>query len=110
MLRRGAELLGRQLLHQGIIEWSHRPIKGWYGKAWFSNQSGVGPIKINVLLNSPDFSEVTLLYLLWHEYLHLYLMAGHTDEFRRLEHLWPEHVICDREMDSLNEKFGVQYW
>ena len=110
MLRYGSELVGRPLPHYGPIEWSRRPIKGWYGKAWHGNQPGIGPIKINMLLDSPDFSQATLLYLLWHEYLHLYLLVGHTEEFRRLERLWPAYAACDREMDALNEKFGVQYW
>jgi superfamily II DNA or RNA helicase len=109
-LRRGSELIGPLLHHQGSIEWSRRPIKGWYGKAWYGDQSGVGTIKINVLLDSADFSEAALLYLLWHEYLHLYLMDGHTEEFRRLEDLWPGHSTCKRRMDALNEEFGVQYW
>lgn len=110
MLRRGSELLHQPLAHDGTVEWSRRWIKGWYGKAWIGSQPGVGSIRVNVLLDSPDFSRETLLYLLWHEYLHLHLMAGHTPEFRRLEHLWPEHAACDRELDALNEKFGVQYW
>ncbi len=109
-LRQGSELIGQPLRHQGSIEWSRRPIKGWYGKAWYQNQPGVGPIKINMLLDSADFSEAALLYLLWHEYLHLYLMAGHTEEFRRLERFWPDHTTCNRELDALNENFGVQYW
>lgn len=50
-------------------------------------------------------------YLLWHEYLHLHLMRrDHQGEFKTLEHSWPDHVACDGEMDSLNQKFGVQYW
>ena len=110
MLDHASKLIVGPLPHQGPLEWPRRPIKGWFGKAWHGNQPGIGPIKINVLLDSPDFSEATLLYLLWHEYLHLYLLGGHTEEFRRLERLWPSHAACDREMDGLNEKFGVQYW
>jgi len=106
----GAKLLGRDLPHHGAVEWSRRFIKGYYGKAWFKQQAGVGPIKINVLLDSPDVSAATMKFLLWHEYLHLYLMAKHTEEFRRLERMWPGYVECDRELDALNEKFGVQYW
>jgi superfamily II DNA or RNA helicase len=110
-LRRGADLLGRQLPHSGEVDWSRRPIKGWFGKAWPTNNIGVGPIRVNSLLDSPDFLESTIRFLLWHEYLHLYLMeTGHTDEFRKLERMWPGHDAGDKEMDSLNEKFGVQYW
>jgi hypothetical protein len=31
-------------------------------------------------------------------------------EFRRLERKWPDYAACNREMDALHEKFGVQYW
>jgi superfamily II DNA or RNA helicase len=111
VLRHGGNLLGRPLQHDGTIQWSRRPIKGWYGKAWPTNEIGRGDIRLNVILDSPDFSAATLRYLLWHEYLHLYLMdVGHTNEFRKLEKMWPESATCDREMDSLNERFGVQYW
>lgn len=109
-LTRAADILGQPVTHSGKITWSKRPIKGWFGKAWHDAEPGRGDIKINVLLDSPDFSEETLQFLLWHEYLHLYLLSGHTPEFRRLERTWPNYLACDREMDSLNEKFGVQYW
>ncbi|MGQ0736189.1 MAG: hypothetical protein ACT4QD_21370 [Acidobacteriota bacterium] len=69
-----------------------------------------GRIRINCLLNSPDFSAETLRFLLWHEFLHVHLKSGHTPEFRQYERMWPDYVACDREMDSLNERFGVQYW
>lgn len=110
MLPAGSELLLTTLTHSGSLGWSKRPIKGWFGRAEYGDQPGKGDIRINVVLNSPDLSRQTLLYLLWHEYLHIYLLAGHTEEFRRLEHLWPDHSARDREMDSLNERFGVQYW
>jgi hypothetical protein len=37
-------------------------------------------------------------------------VAGRTAEFRGLEHLWQDHAACDREIHSLNERFGMQYW
>ena len=87
-------------------------MKGWYGMAWheMTTPTGHGRIKINRLLDSPDASADTLRFLLWHEYLHLFLKAGHTKTFRELERKWPDWLACDREMDSLNERFGVQYW
>jgi superfamily II DNA or RNA helicase len=109
-LSEGAKLLGRELQHRGELEWTRRPMKGWFGMATLGHQAGVGRIRISVLLDSPDVSAATLKFLLWHEYLHLHLMALHTEEFRRLERLWPGYIECDREMDSLNERFGVQYW
>lgn len=109
-LAKGAELLGRPLRHVGGLEWSRRLIKGWYGMAHFGASSGQGRIRINVLLDSPDFSAETMRFLLWHEFLHLHLLAGHTEEFRKLERLWPGYEVCDRELDALNERFGIQYW
>jgi hypothetical protein len=109
-LERGSALLGRPLRHDGELAWSRRIIKGWYGVANLGNQPGVGRIRINVLLDSPDVSAETMRFLLWHEFLHLHLLALHTEEFRRLEHLWPRYTVCDRELDALNERFGIQYW
>ncbi len=63
-----------------------------------------------VLLDSPDVSAETMRYLLWHEYLHLHLKSLHTKTFRELERRWPTSVDGDRELDTLNERFGVQYW
>jgi hypothetical protein len=42
--------------------------------------------------------------------VHLFLKAGHTKTFRELEKKWPNRVACDRELDNMNERFGVQYW
>ncbi len=39
---------------------------------------GEGLIRVNVLLDSPDISRETLEFLLWHEFLHLWLKQGHT--------------------------------
>jgi hypothetical protein len=40
---------------------------------------------VNRLLDSPDVPEDVVQFLLWHEYLHLYLQTGHTPEFWGLE-------------------------
>lgn len=87
-------------------------IKGWYAKAFFTLDSrpGDGEIRVNKLLDSPDVSADTLRYLLWHEYLHLFLKVGHTEEFRTKERSWPGWMDRDRELDGLNERFGIQYW
>jgi hypothetical protein len=108
-LKRGGDLLGQPLRHHGTLEWTRRPIKGWFGMADFRGPRR-GQIRVNVLLDSPDFSRESMRFLLWHEYLHLHLEALHTGEFRRLEHLWPDYASCNRELDGLNERFGVQYW
>lgn len=65
---------------------------------------------MNRLLDSPDIGAETMRFLLWHEYLHLYLKQLHTKTFRELERKYPSRVEGDRELDTLNERFGVQYW
>ena len=65
---------------------------------------------MNRLLNSPDIAEETIRFLLWHEFLHVHLRQGHTAVFRELERRWPATVEADRELETLNERFGVQYW
>ncbi len=112
VLKTGHEILGHDAPHAGSITWSKRILKGWYGKAFWklSDASGHGDIKINALLDSPDIDGSTLRFLLWHEYLHLFLKQGHTPAFRELERKWPGLQTADRQLDTLNEKFGVQYW
>jgi len=105
----GAKLLDLPTLeYAGGLEWSGRLVKGWYGRAYFSTTPAL--IKLNRLLDSPDFSAETVRFLLWHEFLHVHLAQGHTKTFRQLERLWPTMLECDRELDTLNERFGVQYW
>jgi hypothetical protein len=57
-----------------------------------------------------DVSMETVRFLLWHEYLHIYLKQLHTEEFRRHERMWPDHAACNRDLDALNERSGVPYW
>ncbi|HHP7245237.1 MAG TPA: DEAD/DEAH box helicase [Elainellaceae cyanobacterium] len=104
--------LNASLLHRSTISWTTRLVKGWYGHArWESGQSnGYGSIRINRLLDSPDVSGDVIRYLIWHEYLHLYLQQGHTNTFRNYERRWPTYQECDRFLNNLNERFGVQFW
>lgn len=116
MLEAAPAILGKALPPNTIqLEWSRRPIKGWYARAtWDASivPAGIttGRIRVNKLLDSRDVSVDCLRYLLWHEYLHLYLRAGHTKEFRTHERMWQDWSALDRELDALNEKFGIQYW
>jgi hypothetical protein len=111
--RQAATLLPGEPIQAGILlEWSKRPIKGWFGHAWWDrpNKPGELMIRINRLLDSPDVSAETIRYLLWHEYLHIHLRGGHTKQFRELERKWPNALAGDHELDGLNEKFGMQWW
>jgi len=113
MLAEGAKLLSVETLDfDGPIEWTHRMVRGWYAFAnWdFERPAGTGKIRVNCVLDSPDVSADTMRFVLWHEYLHLHLKQGHTREFRKLERTWPTCIEAERELYSLNERFGVWYW
>lgn len=113
VLAKGKELLGTAELPCDVtLEWTVRLVKGWYANAYFgpADPNGTGKIRVNRLLDSPDVSADTMRYLLWHEYLHLYLQQGHTKHFRHHETMWPTYVSGSHELDTLNERFGIQYW
>ena len=97
----------------GSINWTRRPMKGWYGKAFWDDRmlKGDGVIKINCLLDSPNVDANTIEFLIWHEYLHLFLQDGHTPVFRRLEKKWHGIREAERELDTLSERFDfLFYW
>lgn len=113
VLEQGSTIHGlTELPWTGSIKWTRRPIKGWYGKAYFDSglPKGGGEIRINCLLDSPDLSADALEFLLWHEYLHLFLQSGHTPLFRKLERKWPSCRQSEQELDTLNEKFDFQFF
>ena len=102
VLEEGKALLNvPDLPFAGHLEWTARIIKGWYGRAYWGRHvsSGTGTIRINRLLNSPDVCPATMRFLLWHEYLHLYLQQLHTRTFKELEAKWPGKIKSDRELE-----------
>jgi superfamily II DNA or RNA helicase len=114
MLEVGARILGiPSLPSEGIeLQWTTHIVKGWYAMAHYANDTppATGLIRVNRLLDSPDIGAETMRFLLWHEYLHLYLKQAHTKTFRELERKYPSRLESDRELFTLNERFGVQYW
>jgi hypothetical protein len=113
VIERGSAIHGlSQITWSGTVNWTKRPIRGWYGKAYFDSQlpKGHGEIRINCLLDSPDVSTEAVGFLLWHQYLHLFLQSGHTPLFRKLERKWPAYRECERELATLNEKFDFQFF
>ncbi|MFV8752861.1 DEAD/DEAH box helicase [Nannocystaceae bacterium ST9] len=115
-LRAGWPLLGLDestfAMPDITIEWTGRLVKGWYAMAHYVKGTpfGSGRIRVNRLLDSPDVSADTMRFLLWHEFLHLYLQTGHPPTFRDLERRWPTATAGDHELEALDERFGVQYW
>jgi hypothetical protein len=109
VLAKGAELLGVSgpLQHHRSVGWSRHVLRGWYGLATWAKADphGYGSITINVLLDSPDISRDTMLFLFWHEFLHMH--QGHTPESRELERTWPGYAKWDRELDNLRERFDL---
>jgi hypothetical protein len=109
-LVQGATLLGLEKLPgDPSVAWSKHILKGWFGKAFPVATPGDGRIVINSLLQSRQISPETLRFLLWHEYLHLYLRGGHTKEFREHERQWEGQHAADRELDNLPERFGLKF-
>jgi superfamily II DNA or RNA helicase len=100
------------LPHEGKVEWSHRPMRNVFAMAhWDPGASpGAGFINVNRVLDSPDVSAAAVRYLLWHEYVHLFLQQAHTKVFREWERKWPGYIEGDRELDTLCERFFVTSW
>ena len=112
VLSQAPSLLGIQRCFDGRVEWTRRLIRGWYGYAdWvIGNPPGTGRIRVNILLDSPDVKEEAIRFVLWHEYLHLYLREFHTRKFRDLEHKWPDCLAAEHELYTLNERFELWQW
>jgi hypothetical protein len=97
--------------HPPAADWTRAPVKStWahWSARLYGNSAGETIIRVNGALRvSPDQVPDELLeYLLWHELCHHLRPAnGHDSEFRRLEHLWPDAVGLDHELDTLAERF-----
>lgn len=94
------------------VDWTTRPLRSLFGKAWWNLPSGRfrKRIRINTLLDSPLVPVSVIEFLLWHEYLHILLRATHTRTFRKLERSWPTCVDSDRFLDTLNERHDCWTW
>ncbi|WP_214403719.1 DEAD/DEAH box helicase [Pseudonocardia lacus] len=121
-LRQGQDLLvGADEIAYSWILAHHPPAADWTRQQVTSTWAHWSPrltgrsagepiIRVNrALCVSPDQVPDELLeYLLWHELCHHLRPAnGHDPEFRRLEHLWPDAVGLDHELDTLAERFRL---
>ncbi len=97
----------------GQLEWTDRFIETWFGKAYWNNPNYKhGKIRINRLLNTPDISSEAIQFLLWHEFLHVYLEQNHTEEFKQYERKWPTFKESNLELDRFPEKYQIRskFW
>ncbi len=113
VMKEGAPLLGLpNLPGEPTTGWTRHVVKGKFAQAkWEANEKhGDGVVTVNRLLQSKDVPASTIKFLLWHEYLHLFLKDGHSPPFRERERLWPGQVAADRDLDTLTQRFGVRFW
>lgn len=113
VLVEGAPLLGLPMLPgEPTVGWTRHVVKGKFAQAkWeVDGKHGDGVITVNRLLQSREVPTSTIKFLLWHEYLHLFLKALHPPAFRERERMWPNHVAADQDLDTLTQRFGAKFW
>jgi len=95
------------------VNWTRRPItSSWAYWSWrrTTRARDKPVIRVNRALQAlhRQVSDELLVYLVWHELCHHLLPGrGHDAEFRRLEALWPDHLVLDNELDTLHERFKI---
>lgn len=100
----------KSLQFDGQIDYTRRNLKSYWGKAFQTRSQGKGLIRINRLLNHEEIDLDILEFVLWHEYLHLFLnKEGHSENFRALERKWPNFAVIDGKLDRINEEFAISY-
>lgn len=94
-------------------DWTRKPItSSWAYWSWrrTTRARDKPVIRVNRALQAhrTQVSDELLVYLVWHELCHHLLPGrGHDAEFRRLEALWPDHLVLDNELDTLHERFKI---
>ena len=95
------------------VDWTRKPItSSWAYWSWrrTTRARDKPVIRVNRALQAlrRQVSDELLVYLVWHELCHHLLQGrGHDGEFRRLEALWPDHLVLDNELDTLHERFKI---
>ncbi len=84
------------------IEWTDRPQTGKYGAFYYRDNS----IKINCVLNSSKVDPEVIKYLIYHEMLHREI-PNHSQEFRELEHKYPNYAELDNFLDCEFEMYEI---
>ncbi|MGC5626963.1 DEAD/DEAH box helicase [Georgenia sp. Z1344] len=116
----GRELLAHERGYEGRLDKQALPSIRWttsvastFWGTWNWRRStkakGKPVININQSLQAPveQVSDGVLMDLIWHELCHhLTPGRGHDAEFRRLEHLWPEHIERSHELQTLPEHYS----
>jgi superfamily II DNA or RNA helicase len=98
--------------HPPAADWTRAPVRStWahWSPRLYGTHAGQPIIRVNKALqiDPEQVADELIEYLLWHEICHhLRPSHGHDPEFRRLEHLWPDAVALDHELDSLPERLA----
>ena len=104
----GTQLLGGPVAFDAPLEWTRRILKGLVRSTAYFAGARAGRIRwstgCSIHQTSPRRQCGSCCGT---SISHVHLQQRHTPEFRRLERMWPEYQACDRELDALNEKFGV---
>ena len=90
------------------ISWSERVVKSWFGICHKLN-SDTYKIRINKLLSSPNVSREAVKYILYHELLHANGLWKHDENFRNIEWEYPNSDQLDSELDSLANRYKIDY-
>lgn len=90
------------------ISWSERVVKSWLGIC-HKLSSDTYRIRINKLLSSPDVSREAIKYVIYHELLHVNGLWAHDERFRDTEWEYPNSDQLDGELDSLANKYKIDY-
>ena len=90
------------------ITWSERVVKSWLGKCYNLGDNKF-KIRINKLLSSPDVSREAIKYVIYHELLHANGLWNHDGIFRDTEWSYPDSEMWDSELDTLSERYKIDY-
>ena len=103
VISENSEVLGKNFKRPSI-SWTDAEYKSYFAVYYSKNNR----IKVNLVLDSKTVSREVLKYLIYHECLHQ-LIAKHDNEFRRLEHLYPNFEEYDNFLDVKFPDFYHEY-
>lgn len=90
------------------ITWSKRVVKSWFGICHDLGENKF-KIRINKLLSSPDVSREAIKLVIYHELLHANGFWKHDKIFRDTEWAYPDYEQWASELDTLSERYKIDY-